>query len=81
MQFAESSVPCAVCSVQSASLVQVTASDFTSYRCVAKNSLGETDGKIRLYGGWTLSGWTAKGKEASVYETKCRLNTVSLEIG
>ena len=24
--------------------------DFTSYKCVAKNSLGETDGKIRLFG-------------------------------
>ena len=24
--------------------------DFTDYRCVARNSLGETDGKIKIYG-------------------------------
>ena len=29
---------------------RVEARDFTSYKCVAKNSLGETDGKIRLFG-------------------------------
>ena len=29
---------------------RVQAEDFTSYKCVAKNSLGETDGKIRLFG-------------------------------
>jgi len=28
---------------------EVRENDITSYRCVAKNSLGETDGKIRLY--------------------------------
>jgi len=28
---------------------RVQAEDFTSYKCVAKNSLGETDGKIRLF--------------------------------
>lgn len=28
----------------------VSASDFGSYRCVAKNSLGETDGVIKLEG-------------------------------
>ena len=53
VQCAVCSVQCAVYSVLCATLVQVTGSDFTSYRCVAKNSLGETDGKIRLYGGWT----------------------------
>lgn len=29
---------------------RVAARDFSSYRCVAKNSLGETDGLIRLDG-------------------------------
>ena len=29
---------------------RVEEQDFTSYKCVAKNSLGETDGKIRLFG-------------------------------
>ncbi|VVC87434.1 unnamed protein product [Leptidea sinapis] len=29
---------------------RVSARDFSSYRCVAKNSLGETDGLIRLDG-------------------------------
>lgn len=29
---------------------QVTKNDFGSYRCVAKNSLGETDGLIKLDG-------------------------------
>lgn len=28
----------------------VTSSDYGSYRCVAKNSLGETDGLIKLEG-------------------------------
>lgn len=28
----------------------VNSTDFGSYRCVAKNSLGETDGTIKLYG-------------------------------
>ena len=28
----------------------LTKSDFTAYRCIAKNSLGETDGSIKLYG-------------------------------
>lgn len=27
-------------------------SDFGSYKCVAKNSLGETDGTIKLYSKW-----------------------------
>ena len=31
-------------------IIGVRKSDFNKYRCVAKNSLGETDGKIRLYG-------------------------------
>ena len=31
-------------------IMEVREQDITSYRCVAKNSLGETDGKIRLYG-------------------------------
>jgi hypothetical protein len=31
-------------------IIDVGEDDITSYRCVAKNSLGETDGKIRLYG-------------------------------
>ena len=31
-------------------IIEVRENDITSYRCVAKNSLGETDGKIRLYG-------------------------------
>ena len=33
---------------------RVEAEDFTSYKCVAKNSLGETDGKIRLFGNKSL---------------------------
>lgn len=28
----------------------LTTSDFGSYRCISKNSLGETEGSIRLYG-------------------------------
>lgn len=28
----------------------LTSTDFGSYKCVAKNSLGETDGNIKLYG-------------------------------
>lgn len=31
---------------------QVGPKDFGSYRCVAKNSLGETDGLIKLDGEW-----------------------------
>ena len=31
-------------------IVGVRHSDLTSYKCVAKNSLGETDGRIKLYG-------------------------------
>ena len=29
--------------------LQVTRSDFGAYKCVSKNSLGETEGQIRLY--------------------------------
>lgn len=32
----------------------VVSADFGSYRCVAKNSLGETDGIIKLDGEWTF---------------------------
>ncbi|KAL1122099.1 hypothetical protein AAG570_003505 [Ranatra chinensis] len=28
----------------------LTSKDFGSYRCISKNSLGETEGSIRLYG-------------------------------
>lgn len=28
--------------------------DFGNYRCISKNSLGETEGSIRVYGGWWL---------------------------
>ena len=28
----------------------LTMEDFTTYSCIAKNSLGETDGSIKLYG-------------------------------
>lgn len=28
----------------------VSPADFGTYRCVSKNSLGETDGTIKLYG-------------------------------
>lgn len=31
----------------------VSAEDFSSYRCVAVNALGETDGIIKLYGWYT----------------------------
>ena len=31
-------------------ILQVTPADFTSYKCVARNSLGETDGRIKVYG-------------------------------
>lgn len=29
--------------------------DIGSYRCIAKNSLGEVDSSIRLYGKWLIS--------------------------
>lgn len=28
--------------------------DFGNYRCISKNSLGETEGSIRVYGQWNL---------------------------
>jgi hypothetical protein len=31
-------------------IIGVRREDLDDYRCVAKNSLGETDGKIRIYG-------------------------------
>lgn len=30
-------------------IVSVNITDFGTYKCVAKNSLGETDGSIKLY--------------------------------
>uniref|UniRef100_T1I547 Immunoglobulin I-set domain-containing protein n=1 Tax=Rhodnius prolixus TaxID=13249 RepID=T1I547_RHOPR len=30
-------------------ILSVTPSDFGSYKCVSKNSLGDTDGTIKLY--------------------------------
>lgn len=33
----------------------VTANDFGSYKCLAKNSLGETDGSIKLYSKFGLA--------------------------
>lgn len=34
-------------------IVSVDISDFGMYKCVAKNSLGETDGSIKLYRKYT----------------------------
>ena len=31
-------------------ILRVSPEDFTSYKCVARNSLGETDGIIKVYG-------------------------------
>lgn len=31
-------------------ITNISAEDFSSYRCVAVNALGETDGIIKLYG-------------------------------
>lgn len=31
-------------------IINISSTDFGSYRCVAKNSLGETDGYIKLDG-------------------------------
>lgn len=31
-------------------IISVTLSDYGTYQCVSKNSLGETDGTIKLYG-------------------------------
>ena len=31
-------------------IADVTAADYGAYKCVSKNSLGETEGQIRLYG-------------------------------
>ena len=30
-------------------ILRVQQSDFTQYKCVARNSLGETDGRIKIY--------------------------------
>ena len=31
-------------------ILHVQQADFTTYKCVARNSLGETDGRIKVYG-------------------------------
>lgn len=33
----------------------LSAGDFGNYRCVSKNSLGETEGSIRVYGKYKLN--------------------------
>lgn len=35
-------------------IVSLDHSDFGAYKCVAKNSLGETDGSIKLYSKYTF---------------------------
>lgn len=36
----------------------VSAGDYGSYKCIAKNSLGDTDGTIQLYGEYqSISHW------------------------
>lgn len=35
--------------VMKLTIVDVDVADFGTYKCVAKNSLGETDGSIKLY--------------------------------
>lgn len=37
--------------------------DFGNYRCISKNSLGETEGSIRVYGKWKIY-WKRKGTRA-----------------
>lgn len=45
----------------------VTQEDYGAYTCVAKNSLGETEGKIRLYGTEIIA--------FEYHESECRLGT------
>lgn len=35
-------------------IISVDINDFGMYKCVAKNSLGETDGSIKLYRKYTI---------------------------
>lgn len=36
--------------------------DFGNYRCISKNSLGETEGSIRLYGKFQNTGFGVEEK-------------------
>ncbi|XP_058810812.1 neurotrimin-like [Phymastichus coffea] len=60
--------------VMKLTIKSVSASDFGSYKCVSRNSLGDTDGSIKLYRIPASSGYHATDVEISKHKGKQRKN-------
>lgn len=58
---------------------QLTATDFGGYRCIAKNSLGEVDSIIRLYGEYSLFIYNSINYFHLKFVNYYNIQTISLE--
>lgn len=49
-------------------IMSVTSSDYGSYQCISKNSLGDTDGTIKLYGTFVYRLMYLDGNDERFYD-------------
>lgn len=48
----------------------VSAADFGSYKCVSRNSLGDTDGSIKVYRKYNYGTWSARTLSSKIFHDK-----------